>query len=244
MPQNKPTDDGGVTKKVEAAKKVLDRAWKSNVSGKRPPETPAPIAVKPTEPKPLAPSAGLLGEAESAGEGIKMMAEQAKDIPQMHKGGKVEEDGPKDLQKGEIVLPKDKKKAKEIVAMAKLGNKAGIMSSAAQEEELEKDESKSEEKHETKKEEKSEGKHKDGKKSSVKHHFHKTEIEHHKNGSHTVRHIPHPPKMGEDGKMGEQEPDVSYAANDMQALHGGLDANLGEGGGAAPAAPAEPGPAL
>jgi hypothetical protein len=248
MPQNKPempqSNDGGVTKKVKTAKKVLDRAWASNVSGRRPPETPAaPIVTEPTEPKPLAPSAGLLGEAASAGEGIKMAAEQAKDIPKMHKGGKVKEDGPKDLEAGESVLPKDKKQAEKI-AMAHLGKKAGIMSSAQDEEELDKDEKEEKGEKPEKSKKSDHGADKGGKKGHKPPRFHKTEVEHHPNGSHTIRHIPHPPKMGADGKMPEAEPEVSYAANDLQGLHDGLDANLGEGGGATPAAPAEPGPAL
>jgi hypothetical protein len=70
-----------------------------------------------------------------------------------------------------------------------------------------------------------------GKKSSThkdkkKKHYKETRIEHHHDGSHTVRHTP------ADGDGDE----LSYAAPDMAAVHAGLDNNVG----AAP--PAEPNP--
>src|SRR5208337_1396094 len=225
MAQDKLKDDGGVSKKVSDAKKALEDAKNNPKIGTQsghnyigePPKLPVPAAPK----VPKAPSSGLLGEVESAGEGIRMRAEQMKDIPKMHEGGKVEEDGPKNLKKGETVLPKDKDKAEKL-AMEHLGKKAkGVMSAAIDEE---KDEPKAEEKHESKKEEKAEGKHKGGKKPK----FHRTEIEHHPNGSHTVRHHPHPPKMGEDGKMPEAEEPVSYGAPDYASLRQGMDQHLGD----------------
>jgi hypothetical protein len=81
------------------------------------------------------------------------------------------------------------------------------------------------------KEEKSRGKAKHG----MKH----THIEHHHDGSHTVRHTPHM-EMGADG-MSKQPEDVSYAAPDMDALHAGLQEHLaqpGDGDAAAEAGPA------
>lgn len=63
---------------------------------------------------------------------------------------------------------------------------------------------------------------KKGKKSRHK----MTHIEHHSDGSHTVRHTP------EDGSA-----ETSYAAKDMNELHQGLDANVG---GMPPAGQAEP----
>lgn len=55
-------------------------------------------------------------------------------------------------------------------------------------------------------------------KSSSKKSKHKhTHIEHHENGSHTVRHTP-----------AEGGPDVSYAAPDMDAVHDGLEEHVGE----------------
>ena len=67
-----------------------------------------------------------------------------------------------------------------------------------------------------------------------------THIEHHDNGTHTVRHTP-----------AAGGPEVSYAANDMDGVHDGLEEHVGEpngdegqeqmAGGAAPQA--EPAPA-
>lgn len=54
-----------------------------------------------------------------------------------------------------------------------------------------------------------------GKKAAVKHKH--THIEHHDNGSHTVRHTP---------RGGGEE--VSYSAPDMAGVHAGLDANVGQ----------------
>lgn len=66
-----------------------------------------------------------------------------------------------------------------------------------------------------------------------KHPYHKTEIEHHPDGSHTVRHHPH---RGDHPDM----PVESYAAGDMDALKAGLERNIGPEAAAAPppAAPA------
>lgn len=51
----------------------------------------------------------------------------------------------------------------------------------------------------------------------------KTEIEHHDNGSHTVRHYPADEKEG----MASGQP-VSYAAKDLDEVHDGLEEHLGE----------------
>lgn len=67
---------------------------------------------------------------------------------------------------------------------------------------------------------------KDSKKKK-KHGFGATHIEHHTDGSHTVRHVP------EDGGQ-----EVSYAAPDLNGVKAGLDQNLGEPEGAE--APVEP----
>jgi hypothetical protein len=56
----------------------------------------------------------------------------------------------------------------------------------------------------------------------AKHGMKHTHIEHHPNGSHTVRHTPH---ADADGKMPDE---VSYAAKDMDELHDGMEQNLGE----------------
>jgi hypothetical protein len=44
-----------------------------------------------------------------------------------------------------------------------------------------------------------------------------TSIEHHDDGSHTVRHVPH-----------EGGPELSYAAANLDAVHDGLEEHLGE----------------
>lgn len=82
------------------------------------------------------------------------------------------------------------------------------------------------------------------KKSAVKHKH--THIEHHDDGSHTIRHTP---RDGGD--------EVSYSKPDMAGVHQGLDANVGQpaaapmadagagaAGGAPMAAPAAPAPAM
>lgn len=61
----------------------------------------------------------------------------------------------------------------------------------------------------------------DEKKKHAGHGYHRTEIEHHKDGSHTVRHHPHPDHMHE---MKEN----SYAAGDLDAVHDGMQDNLGQ----------------
>jgi hypothetical protein len=174
-------DDGGVSKKIADAKKALDTAkndpkvgTKSGHSGIGDPPKP-PVPVAPAVSKTPDPGyTGLLhmqiGDSVHGVQERDKQAEGVKDVlapKTMHDGGEVEEDGPKILQKGEIVLPKDKDKA-EKMAMDKLSKKAkGVMSSAMDEVDEEKDEPKAEEKHETKKEEKSED-HKSEKKSGEK----------------------------------------------------------------------------
>lgn len=128
-------------------------------------------------------------------------------VPTMHDGGTVKKDGLHNLEKGEVVIAKDKVK--------NMKNAKGLMAGMA-----EAAEEKSEPK-DSKKEEKSE------KKPAGKHRHKTTMIEHHANGSHTVRHIPHP---SQDGSPTQE---ISYAAPDMDALHAGMDENLG--GGPAPA---------
>lgn len=66
----------------------------------------------------------------------------------------------------------------------------------------------------------------------------KTEIEHHDDGSHTVRHFPKADGTAPAG------PEVSYAAKDLDGVHDGLEEHLGEPNegeeGPAPAAAAPP----
>lgn len=220
-----PDNDGGVAKKVAGAKKALDSANNSNVSTRsgKPfaPAAPAAGAAKPSVKKP-----GILDglkkmadqrsqEAQGTADSLKAKQEnvdaykkvvegEEAPMPKMHKGGKVKEDGPHNLKKGEVVLTEKDAKKKGV-------------------EEGMKDD-KEKEKHAKKK----------------KHKFHRTEIEHHEDGSHTVRH--HPMMKTKEGMEPEQP--VSYAAPDMAALHAGMDQNLGEaapeaGAGAAPAGAAQ-----
>lgn len=72
---------------------------------------------------------------------------------------------------------------------------------------------------------------KGGKKKGGKHGFHKTEIEHHPDGSHTVRHLS---QAGGDG-------DTSYAAADLDGVKAGMDEHLGGGPEAAEGAEPEAG---
>jgi len=51
--------------------------------------------------------------------------------------------------------------------------------------------------------------------------FKHTHIEHHDDGSHTIRHTP--ATTGPEGKPGEE---MSYSRPDMEGLHAGLDENL------------------
>ena len=185
--------------------------------------------------QPLSPTAPPVAQkaAASPAPGIgkelavkKQMVDKAKEAlnaPKMHDGGEVKKDGLHDLQKGEVVIPKDKVMKKS----------AGLMDGLAEAAE-EKAEPKDD-----KKEEKSEKKD-SKKKHSGKPHFKHTHVEHHDDGSHTVRHTGQP---SEDGKPGEE---MSYAAPDMAALNQGMSQNVGgepAPGAAAEAAPAAAGPA-
>lgn len=140
-------------------------------------------------------------------------------LPKMHKGGIVPEDGAYQMKRGEMVLPvvnaseKSEKKGKKMAEKEKKSKAERILSGDKGEPE------KKESKKESKDEKKKKGK------------MRKTEIEHHSDGSHTVRHTP------------EEGPEVSYAAKDLDGVIDGLHENLqggeeGTGGGpvAAPAA--------
>lgn len=119
--------------------------------------------------------------------------------PTLHKGGVVKKDGLHNLEKGEIVIPKDE-------AMKKSGLIDGMKEAA-------------DEKAEPKDKKKKDGKHeKPVGKSRYKH----THIIHHDDGSHTVSHTPH---ADENGKQGE---DTTYATPDMDGVHDGLEEHVGE----------------
>ncbi len=213
-------------KAIADGKKLLEGAIKFNGPVKK--ATPSPV---PAAPKPKAPSAGMLGDqgADSAA-GIKAKADNVdayvKSVPKMHKGGVVEEDGVKNLKKGEVVIPKEKaEEGKKIMAIKDKAK--GPMSKAMEEEE---NEPESEAKKETKKDEKKESKKESKKEGKAKpHKFGRTEIIHHKNGSHTVTHHPHPSKPSADGSPSEPAEPVSYAAPDMASMQQGMEQNLGGG---------------
>ena len=129
----------------------------------KPAPAPAPA------PKAKAPSTGLIGDqGTDSATGIKANAdnvkEYVKNVPKMHKGGVVQEDGLKNLKKGEVVIPEEKaEEGKKIMALKDKAGK-GIMAQAKEEED---NEPKKEEKHESKKAEKKESK-KDEKKDAKK----------------------------------------------------------------------------
>jgi hypothetical protein len=247
MPQTPESNDGGVSKKVASAKKALDRAWNSNVSGQRPPAKEPKVVDKTInlpEKKPASPYEGLLhpqiGDSVHGVEERNRQAEGVKDVlaPQkMHDGGKVKESGVKDLEKGETVLPKDKDKA-ERLAMKHLGKKAkGVMSEAVEEEESE---PKAEEKHETKKEEKAEGHKEAEKKPKVEKgkRSHTTVIHHHKTG-HTMLHLredgshdTHQFALGDHAAMGSNMKDMLESQSEDPSASG-----AGAGGGQGGASP-------
>lgn len=161
---------------------------------------------------------------ETEGEGSRQSREsnikQAKEVlGSFEKGGKVKKTGAYQLHEDEAVLPKNKKKAAKI-AKEHLGKSGGILAGLK---ELAEEQGEKEDKPESKKAEKSEEKSEETPKN--KHKFHRTEIVHHSNGSHTVHHHFKPSEMKED--MGKVQEPVSYAATDMGSLHAGIDQNLG-----------------
>lgn len=140
-------------------------------------------------------------------------------LPKMHKGGIVPEDGAYQMKRGEMVLPvvnaseKSEKKGKKMAEKSDKKSKAERILSGDKGE-PEKKESKKESKDEKKK-------HKKG----------HTEIEHHGDGSHTVRH-----KLDDDQES-------SYAAKDLDGVIDGLHENLGEGAPEGAGTPAAAAPA-
>lgn len=59
------------------------------------------------------------------------------------------------------------------------------------------------------------------KKKHARHGYHRTEIEHHDDNSHTVRHIPH-------SDHAHEMPVKSYATADLDGVHDGLIDHMGE----------------
>jgi hypothetical protein len=185
-----------IDSKVAGAKSALAGAERKFPSPKMPVAPAAKIAMPVPTPKTAGES--LAAELGAKQENVK---EYIKAMPKMHKGGVVKKDGPAILKKGEVVrtaeqekamedkkkdTPKEPKKAAELM---------GGKKSAKDGEKSDKKDAKSEKK---------KSKHKS------------TSIEHHGDGSHTVRHTPH------DGG-----PEVSYSKSDLAGVHDGLEENLG-----------------
>src|ERR1019366_9292049 len=61
--------------------------------------------------------------------------------------------------------------------------------------------------------------------------FHRTEITHHDDGSHTVEHIPHMKAAGKSGAFMDRGESKSYSAEDGESLMGKLHQHLGIGDG-------------
>lgn len=230
-PQNDPLGNGitDANKKLAKAKGALDSAVKFN--GPVKPTKGAPIAATP-KPK----SSGLLegpgtdinAEMKAKGDNI---GEYVKNVPKMHKGGEVKEDGLKNLQGGEVVIPKEKaEEGKKVLALKK---KAGPMSAAVEEEDNEPKEKsegkkKTSDKHNPEKEEKGE---KEGEKKAEKKPAKKVKkvkgmhVRKATSGGFIVKHDMDNAGGPSDGKMPEQE---EHAIPDMAALQSHMQDHMGE----------------
>jgi hypothetical protein len=204
-------------------------------SGRTGVQKPAPASAAPA---PKAASSGLLeatghSQAPALKEKTDNIDAYMKAVPKMHKGGEVKEDGLKNLQEGEVVIPKEKaEEGKKVLALKKKAK--GPMSAAVEEE---KNEPKSEEKKETKKEEKAEGEHKpaekkkkSGKKVKGMH------VRRATSGGFIVKHDMDA-SAEPTGKPMEQE---EHVIPDIAALHDHMEQHMGDEEAAAPAAQAAP----
>jgi len=197
-------DNDFVKRALASAKNTLADANRFQASV-RGPERPSP---KPAAPASPAPSNGIGKEASDAAAGIKYRGEQAKALGSFKKGGTVPKTGLYELHKDEKVIPaKDNKEAKPAMkSEAKPEMKKAVMDKATS------------------------GL---GGSKKPKHGIKHTHIEHHSDGSHTVKHQMHtrPDKVGMDDN------ENSYAVKDGGDLVEKLKQMLGAGE-AAPAAPA------
>lgn len=222
------------SKKVLAsADKFQKEAGGPMAKADKPAEAAKPAAKK-------APSAGILGEASDAAAGIKSRADNikeytnavAKSAPKMHDGGEVMEDGIKNLQKGEVVIPKEKaKEGKEIMKLSKKAK--GPMGDAIEEEEAEKETPKEEKKEGKKgeaKEKKAESKKEDKKEDKPKpHKYHRAEHEFHANGSITTKLHHKPGKPSADGKVEMTPEPTSFASPDFASMQSAMQQHVGGG---------------
>ncbi len=220
---------------IKSSKAALAKAVKFN--GPVKPMKAAPVAETP-KPK----SSGLLdatGHSEAPAlkektdrlDEVKKVLNSDPNIPKMHKGGEVKEDGLKNLQEGEVVIPKEKaEEGKKVLALKK---KAGPMSAAVEEEENEPKEKsdgkrKTSDKHNPEKEEKGE---KEGEKKAEKKPAKKVKkvkgmhVRKATSGGFIVKHDMDNVGGPSDGKMPEQE---EHAIPDMAALQSHMQDHMGE----------------
>ena len=216
-----------VAKKLSAAKSALGKAntFTKSVEGKTPSmfaPKPAPVAApKTTAPKMPANPQGDIGK--ELADKARNVSQYGDNVPKMHKGGTVKEDGVVELKKGEVVrTPEQEKKVQEKLKKSPSAEK--LLGSKKKESEGSK-ESKGDKKSDKK----------DAKKK--KHPFKRTIIDHHSDGSHTMTH---------EHESGDSTKNITGAKENLDGVHDGLEENIGEpeeesAPPAMPAAPAAPG---
>ena len=233
---------------MKSSKKLLDSTGpggKSSIATKSGRAVPAkPAAAAPKAEGPSAMSKGLLeATGHDQAPSLKINADKVEatrkvldesGVPKMHKGGEVKEDGLKNLQEGEVVIPKEKaEEGKKVLALKK---KAGPMSAAVEEEENEPKEKsegkkKTSDKHHPEKEEKGEkeGEKKSEKKPAKKHKFARAEHEFHPNGSITTKLHHRMPKPSADGKVEQMPEPTSFASPDFASMQSAMQDHVGGG---------------
>lgn len=202
--------DDFVKRALASAKNTLADANRFQASV-RGPERPSP---KPAAPASPAPSSGIGKEASDAAAGIKYRSEQAKALGSFKKGGTVPKTGLYQLHKDEKVIPaKDNKDAKAPAkSEAKPEMKKAMMDKATS------------------------GL---GGGKKPKHGVRSTHIDHHHDGSHTVRHQMH----SSPDKMGMDDSERSYAVANSGDLVSRLKEMLGAEEAEKQAAPSSAAPA-
>lgn len=220
---------------IKSSKAALAKAVKFN--GPVKPMKPTKAAPVAETPKPK--SSGLLyATGHSEAPALKAKTDQIeayeKAVPKMHKGGEVMEDGVKNLQKGEVVVSKEKaEEGKKIMGLKEKAK--GPMSKAMEEEDNEpKSESKKESKKDEKKEEKKDGEKKAKKPVKKVKGMHVRQV----HGGFIAKHDMEPAEPG--AAVGPQQSE-EHALPDMAALQDHMAQHMGEEpSAAAPAAEAAP----
>jgi hypothetical protein len=206
-----------ISKKLSAAKSALAKAnaFTKSVEGKTPgmyAPKPAPVmAPKVATPKMPANPQGDVGK--ELADKARNVAQYGDNVPKMHKGGVVKEDGVVELKKGETVrTPEQEKKLQEKTKKSSSAEKL----LGGKKKESSKEDSKSEKKESKKK----------------KHQFKRTIIDHHTDGSHTMTHE----------HESDPTKNITGAKADLDGVHDGLEENIGEPeeGSAPPTMPAAP----